>query len=173
MIDLGVVEDDFPDLFRAYHPRNRVFDRDDRGMDGRVNPRAIFKAPVHLSEGAVNQGQPVDVAKSLEGGDVATDEGQVFGVPREILPLDLAILKDAILAVPKGILGNDFGMANPDVFRPVKGVVAVVKAKGSDIRPNGFLAKVGARVDGHVLKANILIPPQGFLGNRENDVSKG
>ena len=84
--------------------RARILDADNGCGQGCLD-LAAFKAEVGIQHFAVNQLEPLAIAKRLRTNDFAIYKRHVLAVPREVFPLDGAVAKNHVFGVPKGILG--------------------------------------------------------------------
>ena len=81
----------------------RIFDRDDIAADGCID-LGIFEGEVAALGRAVDQLEPLTIAKRLCADDMAVDEGDVFRIPRKVLAFDGAVADCDVLRVPESVL---------------------------------------------------------------------
>ena len=103
--------------------RARIFDADNGCGQGCLD-LAAFKAEVGIQHFAVNQLEPLAIAKRLRANDLAVYKGHVLAIPRKVFALDCAVAQNHVFGVPKGILGVKTAVLKIGVCDVLEGVFA-------------------------------------------------
>ena len=103
-VNNGIFQNDFPDGIGYDFARFRVFHADDVAFHRRVHV-AVFERQIAIFRSAVDQQQPLAIAKRLRADDFAAHEREIFGLPAEVFAFDNAVFHGNVFRVPERVLG--------------------------------------------------------------------
>ena len=93
-----LINGDAPDGIGRDAPADGVLDLGDGTADRGVDIAAILESTVASGvEGAVLEGEAIDVAEGLLAGDMTAHETQVLGVPTDVLAIEMGIVDGDVL----------------------------------------------------------------------------
>ena len=159
-----LVDGDVSDAVGEDVAADGVLDFGDGTADGGLDVAGVLKGAVGGGvEGAVLEGEAVDVAEGLFACDMAADEAQVLAVPAEVLAVEVGVVDGDVLGFPEGIFGDDMGIADDGIADVLEDIFRVT-LEAVDIDVLAEHEGVGAFVEAHVTDDEVADAPEGLVG---------